>query len=298
MLWYPEALRRLQGQAAVPRGPGDQRATPTAACSSASRTRSRTRGPTSAPRRARPRTTTPGWPSTAVTRSSSTTATRVRREDRLGLQRSTTTTSTRSVRPSRAVSGRTTRSRSGPAVHDRAATATVIKEFENTPGKRVLPRRRPEHHAAPVRAGLHRPAEPRRRGPASSTATSASRTSRPAPAAWSRPKPFTVTGKGPHTLEVRSTDAAGHHGGQEDVRASRSAPRRLRATPATAARRRRSSRGPGPAGRSARSSRRWSSRRRPRASARSRRRSAARRSPSAAWPCRSPARARWTARRS
>ena len=133
-----------------------------------------------------------------------------RRARRARSTRSTTTTSTRSASRSRAASGRTTRSRSSASSYTIRRNGDVINEFENTPGKIVRPRRRSEHDAAAVRAGLHRPAEPRRRGhdavPQRPRRGPLARRAQADDGAG----PFTVTGAGPHTIEVRSIDAAGN----------------------------------------------------------------------------------------
>ena len=61
-------------------------------------------------------------------------------------------------------SGRTTRSRSSASTTRSAATASVINEFDNTPGHELRPRRRPDTTLRQFTQRLHRPAEPRRRG--------------------------------------------------------------------------------------------------------------------------------------
>ena len=132
-------------------------------------------------------------------------------QDRLGLQ-----VRQQHHRPDRQ---RRSRRRVG-GLRDRGASARhftifrngeVINEFDNTPGQQTSDRAGdPPTEPAPVHARLHRPAEPRRRGhdavpqrphrgPLAGRAT-------PVTAA----KPFPVTGKGPHTVEVRSMDAAGN----------------------------------------------------------------------------------------
>ena len=166
MLWYPvKAVRGLQVQVPVPRGPDRRRllqrrrlrALPEPGADAArARVLEGRRGRDLSP---------PGWPSTAATRSSSTTARPARRARPARSTRSTTTPSTRraSTRPSAAtwedyeievVGQHYTIRRNGE----------VINEFDNTPGKNSDRAGDPEHDAAAVHRGLHRPPEPRRRG--------------------------------------------------------------------------------------------------------------------------------------
>ena len=85
----------------------------------------------------------------------------------------------------------------------------VINEFENTPGKNSD---RAGDPSTTLRQFVEGYIGLQNHGGADtcSTATSASRISRPGAAKPVDAKPFTVTGKGPHTIEVRSTDAAGN----------------------------------------------------------------------------------------
>ena len=120
-----QAVRGLQAQAPVPRGPDRRRllqrrrvrALPEPGADAARRT--------SARRSARPRRRRPGWPSTAATRSSSTTARPARRARPARSTRSTTTTldAVRLRAEANAASGRTTRSRSSASTTRSAATA-------------------------------------------------------------------------------------------------------------------------------------------------------------------------------
>ncbi len=135
MLWYPKLYGDYKRLAAVPRGPGDQRVLQ----------RRRVRplpepGAEPADRRVRQdglgrhRRRLGGH----LLRSRDPDLRRqhgLRRARPARSTRSTTTTSTRSVRPSRAASGRTTRSRSRASSITIRRNGTVIKEFENTPGK-------------------------------------------------------------------------------------------------------------------------------------------------------------------
>ena len=166
----------------------------------------------------------------------------------------------------------------------------VIKEFENSPGKESTARGDPPTSAAPVHAGLHRPAEPQRRGPDAVPQRPRRGPLAGRAAAGARPKPFTVTGTGPHTVEVRSIDAAGNVEAKQTARRSRSARR-----PPEARRR------PPPLVPQAPVSPIMPPMTQPHRDGEARdglvEDHAARRSPRRASRCRSPAPARWTARR-
>ena len=136
MLWYPEGLRRTSRSSCSSARAARTAGSPTAACSSASRTRSRRRGPTSAPRPARPRPTTPGSRSTAATRSSSTTASsgETRKTGSIYTFDNNDIDQIGHGQDARRVGGLRDQGR-GPARTRSAATASVINEFENTPGQ-------------------------------------------------------------------------------------------------------------------------------------------------------------------
>ena len=201
---------------------------PTAARSSASRIRGR-RSPSARTRargRGTRRTTRRGSRSTAVTRSSSTTGHRDepqktgsvynfdpdgdRRDRQAERRRRLERLRDRGRRPAL------------PDLPQRRADQRVRQHA----GAELVARRRP---ADPGPAAVRRRASSASRTTAArtswSTATSASRTCPTTAPPRGATGPFTVSGTGPHTVEVRSVDAAGQRGGQAGRSTSRSGAR-------------------------------------------------------------------------
>ena len=144
MLWYPvEAVRRLQAEVPVPRGPDGRRQLQrrrVRALPRSARAGRPAAGRLRQDRLARP-TTRRGSRSTAATRSSSTTARTASRRRR---GRSTTSTRTSSADIGEPRDGRVERLRDRgrrPDTTRSRRNGEVINEFENTPGQDVVARR-------------------------------------------------------------------------------------------------------------------------------------------------------------